>query len=171
MLKRGGVFFSFLRKQPTPNPMFAQPKGTSPLARQRRNAQMLCKSKRQAQLCPPSHSNTNLSEAPTQPVCAAGPSSHSDCAESSICYTHSSGPRWLLIRHRNLWKPQTHSPNKHRHSCSYGRTFTTPLTTPSLKTWHRAHPTKQFGVRAAAHITQGLVSGGVGQKRVSLALP
>lgn len=64
-------FFSpFLRKQPNPNPtMFAQPKGTSPLARQRRNAQMLCRPvKQEAQLCPPSHPNTNSSEAQTEPL-------------------------------------------------------------------------------------------------------
>lgn len=42
-VKNGG-FFPFLRKQPNPSPlMFAQPKSTSPLARQRRNAQMLCR--------------------------------------------------------------------------------------------------------------------------------
>lgn len=148
-------FFPFLRKQPNPNPiMFAQPKGTSPLARQSRNAQMLCKSKRQPSSALPltpiqtclklkpnlcallaqAVTGTVLYPAPATPGLQPGLAAHEaqkplEAPDTQLCQAQT-----LLQLHEDIYNFTHH---------------------PQAQTWPRAHPNEQFGVRAAATSPKG----------------
>lgn len=70
ILETANVFFPFLRKQPNPSPiMFVQPKDTSPLAGERRNAQICAVQTSQAEdrstSDPPLTHSTNTFETQT----------------------------------------------------------------------------------------------------------
>lgn len=76
----GNFFPPFLRKQPNPNPKCLLSPKAQLLWQDRAEMLKRCAKARDSPALPSSHPSTNLAEAHTQPVGAAGPGSHRDRA-------------------------------------------------------------------------------------------